>query len=509
MVSLVARVVSRRSVNRARLDQVLEPRTHPFGEAAAGEGTFTVEDGPVRNYRREVAVQPADDGTWLATETITYRLAIPYFWWFFAVPIWLAFRRPPWKGPAWWMPTDRFDGRATTVLATLSAVTVVGGYLSTLFSQTAAFASDEFHASSTAEGVTAAAVRIGGIAALMLAAIADRRGRRVVLLWSTAAGSLLAATGALAPSMTWLGASQVVDRAFATALVIVGPIVAAEEMPAGSRAYAMSLLGMAYALGAGFCVMALRLADLGTRGWRLVYVLPLLGLLLLPGLVRRLPESRRFARAHVQAPMRRHIRMLALLAISLLLFNLYAGPSSQFFNRFLKHERHYTGGGIALITILTSTPAVIGLIAGGVLADRYGRRMIAAVSLVVGIAFTVAEFYVFHWELWLLSMVGTLVLAASVPALGVYGPELFPTSLRGRVNGLIGIAGLIGSAIGLVLAGALADHFDRVGPAMAILAIGPVLLAVLVIVFYPETAGQELETLNPEDAPTTIPRTIL
>jgi hypothetical protein len=55
----------------------------------------------------------------------------------------------------------------------------------------------------------------------------------------------------------------------------------------------------------------------------------------------------------------------------------------------------------------------------------------------------------------------------------------------------------------------LTDHFDRVGPAMAILAIGPILLAVLVILFYPETAGQELETLNPEDASTTIPRTIL
>ena len=44
---------------------------------------------------------------------------------------------------------------------------------------------------------------------------------------------------------------------------------------------------------------------------------------------------------------------------------------------------------------------------------------------------------------------------------------------------------------------------------MAILAIGPILLAVLVILLYPETAGLELETLNPEDAPPVIPRTIL
>ena len=52
-------------------------------------------------------------------------------------------------------------------------------------------------------------------------------------------------------------------------------------------------------------------------------------------------------------------------------------------------------------------------------------------------------------------------------------------------------------------AGALADHFGRIGPGMAILALGPVLLAVLVLAAFPETAGRELEELNPEDQPLT------
>jgi hypothetical protein len=34
---------------------------------------------------------------------------------------------------------------------------------------------------------------------------------------------------------------------------------------------------------------------------------------------------------------------------------------------------------------------------------------------------------------------------------------------------------------------------------MAILAVGPVLVAALVLGVYPETAGRELEELNPED----------
>jgi MFS family permease len=97
-------------------------------------------------------------------------------------------------------------------------------------------------------------------------------------------------------------------------------------------------------------------------------------------------------------------------------------------------------------------------------------------------------------------MAGTVVAAATVPALGVYGAELFPTALRGRANGLITLAGVVGSSVGLILAGRLETHFGSFGPGMAILAIGPMVVAALVITRYPETAHVELEVLNPEDS---------
>ncbi len=45
----------------------------------------------------------------------------------------------------------------------------------------------------------------------------------------------------------------------------------------------------------------------------------------------------------------------------------------------------------------------------------------------------------------------------------------------------------------------MADHFGRIGPGLALLAIGPMILVVLVVRSYPETAHRELEQLNPED----------
>jgi MFS family permease len=89
--------------------------------------------------------------------------------------------------------------------------------------------------------------------------------------------------------------------------------------------------------------------------------------------------------------------------------------------------------------------------------------------------------------------------SAGVPALGVYGPELFPTSLRGKVGGMLSLVGLAGSAVGLILAGMAADSAGGLSQALIPLAAGPVIVAVLVLFFYPETAGRELEELNPED----------
>jgi MFS family permease len=153
-----------------------------------------------------------------------------------------------------------------------------------------------------------------------------------------------------------------------------------------------------------------------------------------------------------------------------------------------------------LLTLGAGTPGVIGIVAGGRLADVRGRRLVAAVSLTLGTLCNVAFYFAGGWGLWLWATLGAIIVDAQIPALGVYGPELFPTSLRGRANGVITITSLAGSAVGLAAAGALADHFGRIGPALALLALGPLLLAVLVVVAYPETAGRELEEINPEDA---------
>lgn len=490
-----------------RDDIVVEVRDRNDGDAGvATDGVrtarFSAEAGPVRAYRREVTVTPLGDGRHEVVSDARFGLAIPYFGFLFVPGVRRALRRVPRRDgrQPWWAPPDRLDERAAGILGVLAAASLVAGYLGTLLTQTITYAVDDFGITSDrAQGTALATVRVGIALALVLVAVADRKGRRLVLLVAATGGCLFAATGALAPSLAWLTASQTAARAFSTALALLIAIVAAEEMPRGSRAYAISVLGMAAALGAGLCVMLLPLADLGDRAWRILYLVPLLALPLVRGISKRLPESRRFGAPHSNVGLAGHGGRLALLAASAFLLSLFTAPASQFQNEFLRDERGFSAAGIAAFTILTNTPGGIGIVIGGRLADVRGRRIVGAVGLVGGVGATVLMYLSDGPAIYVWSVIGAIVGAATVPALGVYGPELFPTSLRGRANGAIGMFGVLGASAGLLAAGSLSDRFGGLGPALSLLAIGPIVLVALVLVAYPETAHRELEDINPED----------
>jgi MFS family permease len=464
---------------------------------------FEAVEGPVHAYRRRVSVAERNDGRLEVTSATEFRLAVPYVGWLFLLPVRAVLRRPP-RPPGtpqpWWAPPQRLDPRGASVLGVLAAAAVVSGYLGTLVTQTLTFAADDFgNVSDRDQSVALAALRPGVLLAVVLLAVADRRGRRRVLVLSAGGGCLLAATGALAPSLAWLTASQLLARVAATALTDLIVVFAAEEMPKGSRAYAVSVLGMAAAFGAGLCVMALPLADVAPSGWRVLYVIPLLALPLCRGIARLLPESRRFLVRHRRVPLAGHWGRLALLATAGFLLAMFATPASQLQNEFLRDERGYSALAISAFTLITNTPGGIGVVVGGHLADVRGRRRVAAVALVGGVGGTVGVYLTTGATMWACSLVGAVIGGATLPALGVYGPELFPTSLRGRANGLIRMVTVTGASVGLLAAGFLSDELGGLGRALPLLAVGPALVVVLVLTLFPETANRELEDLNPED----------
>ncbi len=492
-------VTTEATVDAGEVDRILAPRGGLVLERQSGPGSFEAEEGPFDTYRRAVELDPLPDGRSRVRQTVEYRFSLPYFRWLFGPALrWHLRRLRP--GPApWWSPPDRIDAATARTLAALCLLSVVTGYLGTLLSQVITYVAEDFGADKGAQGVALATVRADVVITVVAVAMADRRGRRAGLLTASVLGCVLTSLGALAPSLAVLTASQVVARGFVTAAAVLLGIIVAEEMPAGSRAYATSLLAMAAALGAGACVILLPVADLRLSAWRLLFAVAVVGLPLLASAGRHLSESRRFRAPHAEVRMAGHGRRFWLLAVSGFLFNLFLAPASQFANEYLRTERGFSGGRIALFTIATNTPGAIGIVVGGRLAER-GRRLVGAVGVVGGVGATVLMYLSQGWPIWAWSVTGAVLGAATVPALGVYGPELFPTSLRGRANGVITAMARLGSVAGLLAVGFLSNAWGSLGPAVALLSLGPLLLAVLVVTAYPETAHRELEELNPEDA---------
>lgn len=110
---------------------------------------------------------------------------------------------------------------------------------------------------------------------------------------------------------------------------------------------------------------------------------------------------------------------------------------------------------ICLFVFLASS--AVGLIGGGYLGDRVGRRLVIWCSILGVLPFTLALPYVnLDWTI-ALSIVIALVLSSAFSAIVVYAQELLPGRL-GMVSGLFfGLAFGLGG-IGAAVLGVLADH---------------------------------------------------
>ncbi len=495
----------------AQLCELRTPRDDIVGEREVGADHWELQHGPFSRYERRLeAVAVDNESTWSVTQTYKFALAIPVWGRMFQPLITHALKHRRDSYGYWWAPPDRLESRAATVLALLCAIQIVDGYLGTVLTQTLTFAADEFGRDNTAQGIVLGGVRAGVLISLVTVAIADKRGRKSLLIAAGLGSCVFTMLGGLSTGLWMLGSTQLVARGMSTALGILIVIVAAEEMPARSRAWAASVLVLSAGLGSGMAVWILPVADLDIRGWRVVYLMAGLGLFVVTAVGRRLPETHRFeliehaestVRGYDDATRERRRKRLVLLAMSAFLIAMFAAPASGFQNDFLKDERGFSAAQISLFTLVTSTPAGIGVLLGGYWAETRGRRPIGALGLVGGSMLAMLAFFSSGFALWALTLGGVVVGGMAVPALAVYGPELFGTHDRGRANGVIVTVGVAGSAVGLLLAGLLSDGMGgTIAPVLALLSIGPLIVAGLVLTLYPETAGAELEAINPEDA---------
>jgi len=379
-------------------------------------------------------------------------------------------------------------------------------YVNTVFTQTVAYASTEFNISEQGQGFAAAIVRWGVVIAIPLAALADRIGRRKIIISLAWLAPLVISLGAFAPSFTVLVATQTVGRPLGISLTVFVLVFATEEMGTNTRAWALSILAVGSGVGAGSAVGAIPLAGISDTSWRLVYLIGIGWLAIAYVLTRSLPETTRFLALHEEqvhhTDIETHIhrdRLWLQIAVAVLT-NVFVATASIFQSRYLKDIRDFSPLEISLFITITTIPATVGLVAGGRLADKVGRKVVAVATVPTGTMLYALSFTTQGAAMWFFAIVGGILLGISYPAMAVFRSELFPTAHRNMASALIMVASLIGGSVGLIGAGMLLDDGMSYGRVMMTFALGPILVAVLVALRYPETAHLELETINPEDA---------
>ena len=407
----------------------------------------------------------------------------------------------------WLSVPGGFDERQKRILILVGLASMLVAFTNTLFTQTVAYAADEFGVSNYAQGVGSAVVRWGIIISLPIVARADSRGRRPMILLTVWTAPVVCALGALAPNFPTLVATQAVGRPLGLTLDVILAVMIVEEMPTDARAYATGLLAVLSGTGAGVAVASLPLADLSVSSWRWIYAVSLVWLPVAWVVARGIPESRRFVAherdfvGHLRGVARGGLtRNLGRICSVVFLTNIFIATMSIFQNRYLKESRGYSALLVALFTVATSSPASIGLVLGGRVADNRGRRLLGATMVPAGAALLSFSFVVHGSTMWFLAIAGALCLGLSYPAMAVYRGELFPTHQRGLAGGLIMTSSLIGGSIGLIGAGRAVDSGATYGQVMVTLLVFPVLASLLVWRRYPETAHMTLEEINPEDA---------
>lgn len=401
------------------------------------------------------------------------------------------------------MARTPLSGYQKRLFAFLSVATFFEGYDFLALAQILPNLRADFELSKFGAGLLFACVNAGTVVAWLLVRRADAWGRRRTLMATIIGYTVCTFLSGIAWDVYSFGVFQFLARVFLIGEWAISMVYAAEEYPADRRGMVIGVLQAFSSLGAVLCAGVTPLLLQTAYGWRSVYFVGVIPLILLAYARRNLQETRRFTEqvgdrkparpmGHILGtPFRRRV-----LQLGVIWFATYvcSNTAVSFWKEFAVGERGLTDGqaGLAVtIAALVSMPLVF---LSGKLIDVIGRRR-GAVVIFIGTSLGVFLAYGLHglWPLTAALTIAIFGVSAVLPVLNAFTAELFPTDLRGDAfawaNNLIGRIGYVLAPIGL---GALAEVWGW-GPSVQLTTLFPLLALALILWLLPETTGKELE----------------
>ena len=374
-----------------------------------------------------------------------------------------------------------------------------------------------FRVSEAVLGITRIPIEMGLFAAFFVTRLADRFGRRPLLLWSVVGYTLFTALTAVSWDIWSFAGFQFGARVFLGAEYAIAITMVVEEFPAERRGRALGVLLTCTALGAVAVGILLGFGlQEGPLEWRTFYLIGLVPLVFLAFFRRRLRETRRFLEEQqrradgiadpktpfLAAWLPEHRRKVVLVGIVHMLRSIPLFGSTAWWAFYAERERGFSATQVAVYIILAYGCGTIGYYVCGRLLERIGRRRTAMLYLVGGAVFSIVLFQVRSDAVSFVALMLAVFFGLGVaPAMGAFSTELFPTEIRGQaaawVRNWFEIAGYV---FGPALVGILGDHstgaIGNVGDTVTFLMVMQLPAVWLIYRYMPETRGLELEAAH-------------
>ena len=357
------------------------------------------------------------------------------------------------------------------------------------------------------------------LGSLITGFVGDRYGRRFTYQINLLIFGLASLAAAFSENMTQLIICRFVQGLGLGAEIVVGYSTVTEFVPPKTRGRWLSF--MAFIVVAGFPVTALLgYLIIPTWGWRPMFVIAGIGSLIVWYLRKKLPESPRWLESHghideaerllqqietevgkerplppvVPAPALAQSRARDMLRAP-------AAPANDRRELVPDHDQHadlrvrhfspavLSGQGLTIAnslayTLVLSVASLFGCTLGAYLSDSVGRRwsIIGASIATIVAGWTYARFNAASDPAIVLSVGFVLIVAIYVQTallFGVYTPELFPTEIRLRANGICNTLGRGATVVSPFIVGALMANYQL--PGVLWLMIGLVVLQIALV----------------------------
>jgi predicted MFS family arabinose efflux permease len=244
-------------------------------------------------------------------------------------------------------------------------------------------------------------------------------------------------------------------------------------------------------------------------GWRGLFAIAFIPILLVIPLWELLPESNRYeSTTKAMAPGSFFDPFRALLSsyperfimvATVMFLNAMGGtPAGLLQSKYLQEVHTWTPGNVSTLIFLGGGIGILGNVVAGNLSDQLGRRVLGTIVMLLAPAMW-AVFFNSTGSIMVVSWVMSLFAqTAASTILNAFSAELFPTSHRSTAESAIAVAGTLGGSAGLMLESWLYGLVGNHWRAVTFLMSASVAAAIIVAIFFPETAGSELESISPE-----------